>query len=160
MTGPEAVSLGKERMSRIKRLRLWTFCRSDISPFLLTEWVQDQERQTAAISRELGNLQWQERKHDVVLTNHQQSKSWYDSAQEETVELQNGMEEWRGSVDTLLYRLDIITQQSKPETVSLIAVAPSDLDFVVMGGAYSEVLRYAANLRSYDVFEDARMVQI
>ena len=31
-----------------------------------------------------------------------------------------------------------------------------------MGGAqsYAEALRYAANLRSYGVFEDARMVQI
>ena len=133
-----------------------------LHPFDLTDWVRDQERQADAISLELDNLKRQEKKHDVVLTNHQQSQSGYDLAQEETLELQNRMEEWRGSVDTLSYRLDIITQQSKPETVSLIAVAPSDLDFVVMGGArsYSEALRYAANLRSYDVFEDARMVQI
>ena len=133
-----------------------------LHPFDLTEWVQDQKHQTAAITLDLGNLKRQEKKHDVVLANHQQSQSGYDLAQEETFELENRMAEWRESLDTLLYRLDIITQQSKPETVSLIAVSPSDLDFVVMGGArsYSEALRYAANLRSYDVFEDARMVQI
>ena len=46
--------------------------------------------------------------------------------------------------------------------MSLIAVAPSGKDFAVMGGAqsYAEALRYAYNLRSYDAFEDARMVQI
>ena len=46
--------------------------------------------------------------------------------------------------------------------MSLIAVAPSGNDLTVMGGAqsYAEALRYASNLRSYGVFEDARTVQI
>ena len=46
--------------------------------------------------------------------------------------------------------------------MTLLAVAPSGDDLSVMGGArsYAEALRYAANLRSYDVFEDARTVQI
>ena len=72
------------------------------------------------------------------------------------------MADLEGSVNTLLARLDIVTNQARPDTVSLNAVAPSGNDLTVIGGAqsYAEALRYASNLRSYDLFEDARTVQI
>ena len=131
-------------------------------PFNLTEWIQAKELQTQVVSRELRDLQQQEKKHDIVLIDHQQSQSGYESARDQTVELQALMADLRGSVDTLLTRLDIITRQAKPDNVSLIAVAPSGENLTVMGGArsYAQALRYAANLRAYDVFEDARTVQI
>ena len=133
-----------------------------LHPFDLTEWIQAQELQTQVVSRELRDLQQQEKKHDVVLVAQQQGQSGYESARDQTAELQTLMAELSGNVDTLLTRLDIITNQAKPDTVSLIAVAPSGNDLTVMGGAqsYAEALRYASNLRSYGVFEDARTVQI
>jgi len=133
-----------------------------LHPFNLTDWIQAQELQTQVVSRELRDLQRQEKKHDVVLVAQQQSQSGYESARDQTAELQTLMAELSGNVDTLLTRLDIITNQAKPDTVSLIAVAPSGNDLTVMGGAqsYAEALRYASNLRSYSVFEDARTVQI
>ena len=131
-----------------------------LHPFDLTEFIQAQELQTQAVSRELRDLQQQ--KHNVVLVAHEQSQSGYESARDQTVELQTLMADLGGSVDTLLARLEIITHQAKPDTVSLLVVAPSGTDLTVMGGAqsYAEALRYAANLRSYNVFEDARTVQI
>ena len=133
-----------------------------LHPFDLTEFIDTQELQTQAVSRELRDLQQREKKHDVVLIDHQQSQSGYELAREQTVELQNLMAELGEGVDTLLARLDIITNQAKPDSVSLIAVAPLGNDLTVMGGAqtYAEALRYAAQLRSYSVFEDARTVQI
>lgn len=133
-----------------------------LHPFDLTDWIQAQELQTQVVSRELRDLQQREEVHDVLLVDHQQSKSGYESARDQTVELQTLMADLRGNVDTLLTRLDIITHQAKPDTVSLIAVAPSGDDLTVMGAAqsYAEALRYAANLRSYGVFDDARTVQI
>ena len=133
-----------------------------LHPFDLTDWIQAQELQARVVSRELQDLLQQEEKHDVVLVDHQQSQSGYEVAREQTEELQTLMADLGGSVNILLGRLDIITHQAKPDTVSLIAVSPSGEDLSVMGGAqsYAEALRYAANLRSYGVFEDARMVQI
>ena len=133
-----------------------------LHPFNLTDFVQAQEIQTQAISRELQILRQQEKKHDVILINHERSQVGYESARDQTVELQALMADLGGSVDTLLARLNIITHQAKPNTVSLLAVAPSGNNLTVMGGAqsYAEALRYAANLRSYDLIEDARTVQI
>ena len=107
-------------------------------------------------------MRQQEKKHDVILINHERSQVGYESARDQTVELQALMADLGGSVDTLLARLNIITHQAKPNTVSLLAVAPSGNNLTVMGGAqsYAEALRYAANLRSYDLIEDARTVQI
>ena len=133
-----------------------------LHPFDLTEWIQAQELQTQEVSRELRDLQQQEKKHDVVLVAQQQSQSGYEAARNQTAELGTLMAELEGSVNTLLARLDIITNQAKPDSVSLNAVAPSGNDLTVIGGAqsYAEALRYASNLRSYDLFEDARTVQI
>jgi hypothetical protein len=133
-----------------------------LHPFDFTEWVQAQESRTQSIERELMTLEGQEKKHDVVLASHQQSQSGYNLAREQTVALQDRMAELGEGVDTLLSRLEIITHQAKPETISLLAVAPSAGHMTVMGGAqtYGEALRYAANLRSYEVFEDARTLQI
>ena len=133
-----------------------------LHPFDLADWIQEQELQKQVVSRELRDLQRQEKKHNVVLVDHQQSQSGYESAREQTMELQNRVAESSGSVETLLTRLDIITDRAKPDNVSLIAVAPSGDDLSIMGAAqsYAEALRYAANLRSYDLFEGARMVQL
>ena len=133
-----------------------------LHPFDLTDWIQAQELKTQALSIELKNLERQEKKYDVVLVDHEQSQSGYTLAKDQTLELQSLMADFGEGVDTLLTRLDIITNLAKPDSVTLLAVAPSGDDLSVMGGArsYAEALRYAANLRSYDVFEDARTVQI
>ena len=77
----------------------------------------------------------QEKKHNVVLVAHEQSQAGYESARDQTVELQTLMADLGGSVgDTLLARLESITHQAKPDTVSLLVVAPSGTDPTVMGG--------------------------
>ena len=133
-----------------------------LHPFDLTDWIQKQELQMQVVSRELRDLQQQEKKHDVTLVDHQQIQSGYDLAREQTEEMRALMAEMGESVDTLLTRLVIITDKAKPDSVSLIAVSPSGKDLTIMGGAksYGEALRYSANLRTYSVFEDARTVQI
>ena len=83
-----------------------------LHPFDLADWIQGQELETQVVSRELRDLQQQEKKHDVILMDHQQSQSGYESAREQTVELQNRVADSRGSVNTLLTRLDIITASS------------------------------------------------
>jgi hypothetical protein len=65
-------------------------------------------------------------------------------------------------MDTLLVRLAIITHDAKPDDISLTTIAPLGADWSVRGSApnYGEALKYAAALKAYPVFEDARAIQV
>ena len=65
-------------------------------------------------------------------------------------------------MDTLLNRMVTMTSLALPPNVELSGVAPLGDGYSVSGCAssYSEALQYANNLKTYSVFEDARVLRV
>ncbi len=133
-----------------------------VHPFDFTGLVQDKQLQAQTVNRDLRDLRSQEQRHNLILARHQENQTGFDDAQAQGIALRSLQEGLDEDMDALLTRLAIITHDAKPDDISLTTIAPLGEDWSVRGSAptYEEALKYAADLKAYPVFEDARAIQV
>lgn len=131
-------------------------------PFDFTQWVNDKQLQAQTVDRSLRDLRTQEQQHNLILARHEENQTGFDQAQAQGMALRTLQEDLNEDMDTLLTRLTIITRDAKPDYITLTTIAPLGSDWSVRGSAptYQEALKYAADLKAYPIFEDARAIQV
>ena len=133
-----------------------------VHPFDFTQLVNGKQLEAQTVTRNLRDLRSQEQKHNLILARHQEDQTGFDDAQTQGLALSSLQEDLKQDMDTLLTMLDVITDDAKPDNISLTTIAPLGVNWSVRGSApiYEEALKYAAKLKGYPVFEDARAIQV
>jgi prefoldin subunit 5 len=133
-----------------------------IHPFNVSNRVDAKLLEKQAISRDLQALKAQERNYDRLLASHQENTDALENTAGEIQKLESHLDTLAEEMDTLLERMVTMTSLALPPNVELSGVAPLGNGYSVSGSAssYGEALQYANNLKTYSLFEDARVLRV
>ena len=104
-----------------------------VHPFDFTQLVNGKQLEAQTVTRNLRGLRSQEQKHNLILARHQEDQTGFDDAQTQGLALSSLQEDLKQDMDTLLTMLDVITDDAKPDNISLTTIAPLGGELVCEG---------------------------
>ncbi len=127
-----------------------------------TGWVSGIAGEIDALNIRLELREDQARAYRLAVATQNVVDQEIDAAEQEALELEDNLALLELEMDTLMSRLNDITSNADSSNVDLSQVVPMPDGFSVGGSAesYSDVLEYAASMRSSPNFEDATVLQV
>ncbi|NQW23956.1 MAG: hypothetical protein HQ475_10975 [SAR202 cluster bacterium] len=130
--------------------------------FVLTGWVSGVAGEINTLNATLNIREDQARDYRLAAARQNVVDRRIAQAELEAQELEANLLILEEEMDTLLSRINDITTNAESSNVNLSRLVPLPEGFSVSGsaGSYSDVLGYAASMRSSPYFEDATVIQV
>ena len=130
--------------------------------FTVTGLVSNVAGELEPLTAKLEAMEKQAREYRLTVARQRVFDKGIAEADLQALELESNLLLIQEEMDTLLARIGDITGNAGPSNVELVRFEPREDGFSVSGsaGSYSDVLEYAASMRSSPNFEDAKVVQV